>query len=47
VDHPEIVANLLAAAERAREDLGDHDRLGRNVRFFDPLTTRPAAPVRA
>lgn len=45
-DHPGIVADLLAAAERIREDLGDHDRLGRNVRFFDPMTTRPAAPVR-
>lgn len=43
--HPEIVARLLDAAERVREDLGDHDRLGRNVRFFDPMTTRPAAPI--
>jgi arylsulfatase len=44
-NHPEIVARLLEAAERVREDLGDYNRVGRNVRFFDPMTTRPAAPI--
>jgi arylsulfatase A-like enzyme len=46
-DHPDLVNELLAAAERVREDLGDHDQLGRNVRFFDPISTRPTAPIRA
>ncbi len=31
-DHPEIVAKLMAHAERAREELGDSDRPGRGVR---------------
>ena len=31
-EHPEVVARLTALAERAREDLGDHDRLGSGQR---------------
>ena len=31
-DHPEVVQRLLALAEKAREDLGDIDRPGKNQR---------------
>ena len=27
-----------------REDLGDYDRVGKNMRFFDPLEKRPTTP---
>ena len=30
--HPEVVARLMALAEKAREDLGDMDREGQNQR---------------
>ncbi|MCZ6672453.1 MAG: sulfatase-like hydrolase/transferase, partial [Verrucomicrobia bacterium] len=43
--HPEIVKQLLALAERTRKDLGDHDRVGKNMRFFDPLEQRPTKPI--
>jgi arylsulfatase A-like enzyme len=33
--HPEIVARLTALVEKARDDLGDHDRVGKGARFFD------------
>ena len=39
--HPEVVARMMAAAEKARADIGDHDRIGRNARFFDPQPRRP------
>jgi arylsulfatase len=42
--HPEIVQRLLALAEAMRADLGDYDRVGRNMRFFDPIDARPAKP---
>ncbi|MFT5467696.1 MAG: arylsulfatase A-like enzyme [Verrucomicrobiales bacterium] len=42
--HPEVVQQLLALAEAMREDLGDHDRVGKNMRFFDPIDPRPAKP---
>ena len=34
-DHPEVVERLTALAERARAELGDHDRIGSGVRFFE------------
>lgn len=43
---PEVVASLLALAEQARSDTGDHDRTGAGVRFLDP-GPKPAAPQRA
>tara|TARA_R110002096_G_scaffold212352_8_gene399841 strand:- start:1905 stop:3392 length:1488 start_codon:yes stop_codon:yes gene_type:complete len=43
--HPEVVERLLKLAEEARADIGDYDRVGENMRFFDPLTERPAKPV--
>lgn len=43
-DHPEIVRRLLGIAEEARAELGDQDRTGAGVRFFDPQAARPAAP---
>ncbi len=38
---PDVVARLLEIAERARDDIGDYDRVGRNARFFDPEPRRP------
>ena len=43
--NPEIVQHLLALAEAVRADIGDHDRVGENMRFFDPLESRPEKPV--
>jgi len=43
-DHPQVVARLQGLAEDMREDLGDCDRVGRNMRFFDPLDERPSRP---
>jgi len=42
--HPEIVTGLLALAQSMRDDLGDHDRVGKNMRFFDPIDPRPTRP---
>lgn len=39
--HPEVVAELLTLAEKARADIGDYDRIGEGARFFDPGTRRP------
>lgn len=43
--NPEVVKNMLALAEEARADIGDFDRVGENMRFFDPLETRPTKPI--
>ncbi|MGJ8697454.1 MAG: sulfatase family protein [Verrucomicrobiaceae bacterium] len=40
-ENPEIVARLLELAEQARVDIGDHNRVGKNMRFFDPAEPRP------
>lgn len=45
--HPEVVKQLLAEAEKARQDIGDHDRVGKGMRFFDPLPQRPITPPTA
>lgn len=42
--HPQVVERLLNLAESMREDLGDFDRVGKNMRFFDPLESRPTRP---
>ena len=39
--HPPVVKRLLDLAESMRADLGDADRVGKNMRFFDPLDERP------
>jgi arylsulfatase A-like enzyme len=44
-EHPEVVEKLLELAERAREDIGDYNRVGDGVRFFDPLDERPTEPA--
>jgi len=41
--HPDVVRRLLALAEKARDDIGDYNRIGRNARFFDPQPKRPDA----
>ncbi|WP_166822215.1 sulfatase family protein [Thalassoroseus pseudoceratinae] len=43
-EHPQVVQQLLGLAEEMRSDLGDYDRVGKNMRFFDPLTTKPKTP---
>ncbi|MFM1561055.1 MAG: sulfatase [Roseibacillus sp.] len=43
--NPEVVNKLLALAESAREDIGDYDRVGKNMRFFDPFEKRPEKPM--
>ena len=43
-ENPEVVERLLGLVETMREDLGDYDRVGRNMRFFDPLDVRPTKP---
>ncbi len=42
--HPQIVEKLNAIVKSARQDIGDHDRIGANVRFFDPFDQRPTKP---
>ncbi|MDX1566092.1 MAG: sulfatase-like hydrolase/transferase, partial [Phycisphaeraceae bacterium] len=41
--HPGVVKHLLQLAEKARRDIGDYDRIGKNARFFDPAPKRPDA----
>jgi arylsulfatase len=43
-EYPEVVKRLLDLAEQMREDLGDYDRVGKNMRFFDPIDPRPTKP---
>ena len=40
-ERPDLVAKLLAEAERAREQFGDYNRIGTSSRFFDPGPKRP------
>jgi arylsulfatase len=42
--HPEVVERLLALVQAMREDLGDYDRVGKNMRFFDPIDPFPTQP---
>ena len=34
----------MKLVEAARQDIGDYDQVGENVRFFDPQDARPEAP---
>jgi len=43
-EHPEVVKHLLHLAEEMRTDLGDYDRVGTNMRFFDLTDGRPTKP---
>jgi arylsulfatase len=43
-ENPDAVKQLLAIAEEVRADIGDHDRVGKNMRFFDPQEQRPDRP---
>lgn len=42
--HPDVVNRLLILAEEMREDLGDYDRVGANMRFSDLNGKRPLKP---
>jgi len=39
--YPDVVAQLVKLAEKAREDLGDYNRIGKGARFFDKGPPRP------
>ena len=43
-ENPQVVDRLLGLAESMREDLGDYDRVGKNMRFFDAPDARPTKP---
>lgn len=43
-ENPEVVERLLALAQKMRDDLGDYDQVGKNMRFFDLTGDRPAKP---
>jgi arylsulfatase A-like enzyme len=43
-ENPQVVERLLGLVESMRGDLGDYDRVGKNMRFFDPLDSRPTTP---
>ena len=36
-----VVERLMGLVEQVRERLGDYDRIGADVRFFDPGPRRP------
>jgi arylsulfatase len=40
-EHPEIVNRLMKSIEKARNEIGDRDRIGEGARFFDPEPKRP------
>jgi len=42
--NPGVVKQLLALAQGMRNDLGDFDRVGTNMRFLDPVDPRPTRP---
>ncbi len=42
--HPQVVKKLLALAQDMRDDLGDFDQVGKNMRFFDVIGKRPSQP---
>ncbi len=43
-ENPQVVKRLLGLADAMRDDLGDYNRVGKNMRFFDPLNSRPTTP---
>ena len=42
--NPGVVKQLFALAQGMRNDLGDFDRVGTNMRFLDPVDPRPTRP---
>ena len=40
-EHPDIVDKLMREADRAREELGDYNRIGSGARFYDDGEKRP------
>ncbi|MBI5801942.1 MAG: sulfatase [Verrucomicrobia bacterium] len=39
--NPGVVKRLIVVAEKARAEIGDHDSIGTDARFFDPGPPRP------
>ncbi len=46
-EYPDVVAALMKRIDRARNELGDIDRIGRGARFFDDGPRRLQVPVKA
>ena len=45
-ENPAVVARMMKLAEEARADIGDYNRVGKNMRFFEPFKNgRPKEPV--
>lgn len=42
--NPGVTKQLMSLAQHMREDLGDYDRVGKNMRFFDLDGGRPTKP---
>ena len=42
--NPGVVSQLREIVAQARDDIGDYDRVGSGVRFFDPQPHRPSRP---
>jgi hypothetical protein len=40
-EYPEIVRQLMQDADKAREELGDYNKIGTGARFFDDGEKRP------
>ncbi len=40
-EHPDVVDRLMELVEEGREELGDYNRIGQGVRFFDEGPQRP------
>ena len=45
--NPDVVAKLLQLVDRARDDIGDVNRIGENARFFDADPKRPDIAIQA
>ena len=43
-ENPQVAERLLILAEAMRDDLGDYDQVGKNMRFFDTPDRRPSKP---
>ena len=41
MEHPDIVGRLMQDADKARQELGDYNRIGTGARFFDAGEKRP------
>ena len=45
-ENPAVVSDLMARIERARQELGDIDRVGSGARFFDEGPRKLQVPIK-